>query len=385
MIGQEAIQTLHRVIIPYKQPVLSLYLDVNPAKPENAGKAFVLRAREALSALGLDKSYIGDLLTKLKLEHVIPRGHVLVVFASKDFKLFQTFYIQSDLPLLTPGNGVLARWGEVYATPLLLALDERERYGLVYLDQAKWRYFEIYLDDIEELQDAIRPLDPEAWRKFTEARTGTAVGIPARGGAGKDRFDRRVAAWTYRFHKEVAHLLADTVQARGIDRLILMGSDAAVLDLEALLPKALRQKVVGRLPLPSNPAASAQEFLELARPLIRQLEREQELGLLAQIRESGLWGFEEVLEALQAGRLYVLVLPWTLDKTVYRCTESGLIAPTATIAQRLCPDEKHELELFKNVLPELALAYGVRLEFVCNEAEAQLSSEFDGLAGLKRW
>jgi peptide subunit release factor 1 (eRF1) len=373
------------VIAPYPPPVLSLYLDVNPANPDNARKAYVLRAREVLAQQGVPKEYAQEILTRLKLEHVIPQGRTLVVFAGGDHQaLFESFYLQTEIPLLELRNGAVARWGVPYVTPLLVALDEQERYGVIYLDQERWRYFEVYLGEIEELQDAFRAVNPEAWRDLTEGQTGTPPGVPARGGAGKDKFNRRLEAWTQRFYKEVAELLKQTVAERSPQRLILIGPFERLQAFEEVLPTAIRGLIVDRLPPPPHPALPASEVLALVMPSIERAEREHERRLLAELRERGIHGVEAVLDALQAGRLYVLAVPWRLDQTVYRCQKSGLLVATEASAAMLCPDEPLTEVLFKDILPELAAQHGVKLEFVRGEAEAALN-ELGGMAGLPRW
>ena len=55
-----------------------------------------------------------------------------------------------ELPVVDLAHGrVECRWGEPYVTPLLYALDEYERAGVLYLDQMSWRFYEIFLGEIE--------------------------------------------------------------------------------------------------------------------------------------------------------------------------------------------------------------------------------------------
>ncbi|MBS3966992.1 MAG: hypothetical protein KGZ60_07065 [Truepera sp.] len=384
VLDPAVIDRLRQVIAPYPAPVLSLYLDVNPANPDNARKAYVLRAREALAGQGVPKEYANEVLTRLKLEHVIPQGRTLVVFAGADLSaLFETYYLQTEVPTLELRDGAIARWGTPYVTPLLAALDEQERYGVICLDQERWRYFEVYLGEIEELQDAFRAVNPEAWRDLAEGQTGTPPGVPARGGAGKDKFNRRLEAWTQRFYKEAAELLKQTLIARPVNRLILLGPTERWQEFEAAMPSGLKALIVDRLPLP-HPALPASEVLTLVTPSLERAEREHERRLLAELRERGLHGLEAVLEAIQARRLYLLAVPWRLDMTVYRCEPSGLLTSNALAAAHLCPDEPHAVVPLKDLLPELAVQHGIRLEFVRGEAEAELN-QLGGIAALTRW
>jgi hypothetical protein len=149
------------------------------------------------------------------------------------------------------------------------------------------------------------------------------------------------------------------------------------------LPNGLKALIVDRLPPPPHPALPAGEVLTLVTPSLERAERERERRLLEELRERGLHGLEAVLEAIQARRLYLLAVPRRLDKTVYRC-ESGLLTSNAVAAVHLCPDEPHAVVPLKDVLPELAVQHGIRLEFVRGEAEAELN-ELGGIAALTRW
>jgi hypothetical protein len=381
MVEATVVQTIQERIGKEPAPILSLYLDVNPAKPDNAGKAPVLRAKEALRDLDLDKSYIAQIVRKLKLDYVIPHGRTLVVFAGKDLsKLFEARYLQTDMPLSGVTAGVVARWGDPYLTPFLQAIDEQERYGVIFVDEGRWRYLEVFLGEIKEVNDAIRPVDTRGWRQLEESSTGMP-GVPARGGSGKDLFERRLEEWSQRFYHRCAGLL----EAKASCRLILMGPPEHVQAFEAALPGELRERVVERLPPPANPDATAHELLLLVLPVIARVEREQEQRLLEDIREKGVWGFEEAMTALLEGRLYLLALPWSVDRTVYHCLGNDRIAATLAQVAQLCPEGKYQPVLLKEVALELAEAHGVTLEFMRGEAEARLLSEFGGLAGLKRW
>ena len=118
--------------------------------------------------------------------------------------------------------------------------------------------------------------------------------------------------------------------------------------------------------------------------MIPEVERERELVLLDQIAEKGLRGLSEVLQALQEGRIYSVVVPRFTQAKVWRCPEPSFVYPSLEAAQKLCPSEAKELSLLQ-VLPELCESLGMELEFVHGQAAERLESEFGGLAGLPRF
>lgn len=386
MIGTARIRALQTEVAPRPSPVLSLYLDVNPSRPENARKAYALRARAAMERLGLPKRYTRELVARLKQDHGMPDARTLVVFAGDEpDAFFETYAIRPEIPLVEAGEGVVARWGEPYVAPLLLAVEEHQRYLVLLLGADRVRSFELYLDEIEELDAFVQPLDASSWRPLREHSTGMP-GVPARGGSGKDLFDKRVADWRRRFHLEVSRRLDRTLETLGGDpRLILMGLEPEIGAFEAVLPAALQARVAGRLPAPPNPDAPASELETPIREEVERIEHAAGASLLDRIQERGVWGFGPTLEAVEDGRVYILAVPWHMRATVYHCRGSGRVMASRSEAAGLCPDEAlHELP-FADLLPTLTARHGMQLAVMRGDNEGRLAETFDGLAGLTRW
>ncbi|WP_147372607.1 VLRF1 family aeRF1-type release factor, partial [Calidithermus terrae] len=227
MLSQENIRRIQEAIAAHPAPVLSLYVDINPANPGNSGKAYLIRAKEAARALEVPGKVLDQALGAMER---LPEGRLRAVFAGEDW--LEAYDLQTELPL--PG-GVEARWGEPYLTPLMYALDEYERYAVVLVDQEKWRLFEVHMGKIEELEGAFRAVATNEWRELGEDATAAggrsagpgAVGHVGRavGGSGKDNFNERMGEWTERFFKEMAQHLVEAMRTRGIEQLILMGPD----------------------------------------------------------------------------------------------------------------------------------------------------------------
>ena len=385
MLTKETIHYLRTVIAPQREPVLSLYLDINPAKQENARGAALIRVKDELKRLALPKPYAEALLEKLTHAFGIPQARSAVIFAGEDLGTFFEYHsLHFELPQLKQ-KGILARWGKPYVLPLLQVIDSQEHYGAVVLDQARFRYFEIFFGDIQELEAAFRPLDPSHWRTFTEANTGVVQGVPARGGMGKDKFERRKDNWTHLFYKDVTSILEQAMSANEVQYLFLLGPSKNVQEFRGVLSLELAQKVIDCLPPPANSAASAQEILSLLEPCIERHRQAKEKSLLEHLQETGVQGLEPTLEALQAGRLQVLVAWQESEYTVYRCSESGYVAASLSGIAKHCPEQTHELVLLHDVLPELTESFATKLCYLSDETAQVLTSAGVGLAGLKRW
>lgn len=386
MLGTERIRALGADVAAHQAPVLSLYLDVNPARPQNARKAYALRARAEMERLGVPKRASRRLAEQIRLDRGIPDARTLVVFAGLgDRGFFESHAFRLELPLVEAGGGVLARWGEPYLAPLELALAEGRRYLAVLLARDRVRLFELFLEEAEELDALVQPLDATGWRPMREHATGMP-GVPARGGSGKDLFEKRVADWRRRFHLEVARRLEGLLAGLGGDaRIILMGQSQEVSAFEPLLPPALQALVVERLAAPANPDAPASELAPLFIAAAARIEAAAGSGLLERIREQGVWGFGPTLEAVEEGRVRVLAVPRDMAAGVYRCRHSGRVTATPVAARRLCPDDPPDTVPLADVLPQLCGRHAIELAVMHGDNESRLLREFDGLAGLTRW
>jgi hypothetical protein len=394
MIGKEEVRRIKESLKDLKTPALSLYLDINPAKPDNAGRAYALRAKDAMKALAVPEALAEKVLELL--QHEVIQAKTLALFA--DQERLELFPLQVELPLVRAvktafvdekdeppphrrGPGPLRG---ALPLPLVYALDEYERYGVVYVDQERWRVFEVFLGEIAEVKDAFLALDTEAWRRLSLDAPGHRfnLGGIARGGAGQDLFAKRLAAWEERFYKALAHELVGHVEERGFTRLLLMGPEEHTKLFLGYLPKRLKEKVVAELPSLPHPGASPGEVLKRLEPVLEEVERQAEVRLLEELEEAypkAAFG-PEVLARVQEGRVELWVLPWHLEREVYAC--DGLYL--AEEAQALAYCQNPEKKPLAVVLPELAAGYAARVEFVRGEAERRLL-ERGGMAALLRW
>lgn len=387
MIGSNLKLALLERIEPHASPVLSLYLDVNPATHDNSVTAFSLRAAEAMRALGLDAGYTRQVTDRLKQRFARAEGRTLAIFAGEDLgELFDAYFLQTELPFLAAEDGALAHWGRSLVAPLLFALDQRERYAVIYVAADRVRVFEAFLGQIDEMVDYARNVDTDDWVPYREARRspGVGIGVAARGGADVDTFQDRMEEATARLYRSLIPEVARRMEEERNDRIILVGQPGAVSAFRGLMGGGLQERVVGTLPPPANPGAAAHEWLPLVQELIDTTEAEHELALLNRVREEGVWGLQETLTLLQDHRLHTLVVPWAELQYVYRA-EGGRVAVSAEEARVLSPGEEVSEVRLMEVLPELVRESATALEFAEGEAEELLNGEFGGMAGLKRW
>lgn len=359
-------------------PMLSLYLDVNPANPLNANRAYALRAKGAMKQLEVSPSVAQKVLERIEQEP--PSGRTLMIFATAEW--LEVYSLQVELPLV---DQVEARWGEPYLTPILYALDEFERIGVVFVDREKWRIFEVFLGEIEELPSGFSAVPTQDWSRISSDSAGRRFSqgaVHSRAAANTEVFEHRIEAWTHRFYKRQAHELARIMNQRGMQRLVLMGPDKDLHLFANLLPKALRERILANLPSLITPNLSAGLLLKHLEELLESLEQQRQSRLVAELSERGVFGIDRVLGLLQQGRLHLLMIPWNLKGDVER-TEEGTVWMNPRAAQNHASGRVERFEL-KHILPMLADRFATRIEFVRGEAENQLQ-RLGGLAGLERW
>jgi peptide subunit release factor 1 (eRF1) len=382
MITKQQILAVRRAIDAYPSPVLTLYAHVNPAHPGNTPKAIALRARAALRRLDAPAPIVGKVLERL--ETGPHRARTLALFAS-DGRMDE-LELELDLPMVDGVEGHFeARWGEPYLSPLLLALDEYERYGVAYVDRDRWRLFEIFLGEIAEVSNAFRPIAPAELDRLQRSKNIHPAYIADRAGAARDLADRHLVEWTARFFRDGAHQLEAMVRTREIDRVILMGPDEDTRMFETALARPLRARVIARLPSLPHPAASADEVLRRVADTVEAAEARREAELLDKIREEGMWRLDRCLPALQRGQLHALAVPWRLDRSVFSERSTGYVAATPDAARAAAPDGAVDEVPLRDVLPELASAFAARIEFMRGPSLDRLIEEFGGMGALRRW
>ncbi len=294
MLSKNAIQFIKESIAPRTAPVLSIYFGANPAEPTHQKRGWLVRVKDSLKGLDLP----GGLAPKVihELEQIIPAAHTYVIFADNN-DLMKIYALQVDLPVVDLAHGrVEVRWSEPYVFPLVYAINEYSRQGVVLLDKAKWHFYTVHLCEIHEVADAFLDI-PRDHEGKDEKRPAMRFeqGVVLRGGAEGDRYDRHIEASVIRFYKHNVGVLEKLVAAWHIDELIFIGPNEDTHLFENYLPKVLRHRVIGHAPSLPKPAPSAGEVLQKVGPIIEQKTEASERALLDEIRDVGRWTFLAVL------------------------------------------------------------------------------------------
>ena len=351
-------------------PVLSAYLSVNADIPENQGRAYLVRLRDAMNDEGVPES-LQQRVREYTEDETHPGARTLAIFANED-DLFEIYRLQVDVP-------ESFRWGEPYVAPLTLILDEYEPYGAAVLDAERFRYFVV-----SPLGSAHGEAEMKA-NGFREVDVHPSWPYP-RGGTDFEPASRRTEAHVHSFYKELGELTRDVTLRERVQRLILAGPRERTAEFRRTLPNELHERVVAEEHVDlGSPEGELLDRLEAVR---ERAEHEREKELLDEIRESGVRGPDETVAALQEeNRVYHLAVLWELEAEIRWCHNDQLAIRDATREE--CPfcGQKTRVRPLTDVLIDLAAARGARLDFVRGENENTdtLRNEFGGLAGLTRF
>jgi peptide subunit release factor 1 (eRF1) len=351
-------------------PVLSAYLSVNADIPENQGRAYLVRLRDAMNDEGVPRA-----LQKRVREYVEdethPEARTLAIFAGEDGR-FEIYRLQVDVP-------ESFRWGDPYVAPLTLVLDEYEPYGAVVLDAETFRYFVVSPLSIAHGEEEMKASG------FSEVNVHPSEPYP-RGGTDFEPASRRTKAHVHSFYKELGKLTRDVTFREGVQRLILAGPRERTAEFRRTLPNELQDRVVAEEHV--DLGAPEGELLDRLEAVRERAEYEREKELLDEIRESGVRGLDATVAALQEeNRVYHLAALWELDAEIRWCDNDQLAIREATREE--CPfcGQRTRVRPLTDVLVDLAAARGARVDFMRGENENTdtLRDEFGGIAGLTRF
>jgi len=277
---------------------LTVYLDIDQTNAANRKRQFETRLKDLLKQLKAAHTEDDELTaTAAEVEDVVsriePKAKTLVLARHRRLGVTFRKLIKIALP-----SGVYWTNG-AFLRPLLEALDEHERFGIVLADQKRARLFTVFMGEIEEHKDLIsqippRPESPSADKLRSQPRM-------------QRRHDESVSSHV----KFVAGEFGKLMEQLEVDRLIVGGNVGVASELARALPKRLRGRLVEVLPIPVT--ASLDDILVKASDVQTRLERAEELEvvreILKEVRKGGraVAGLSATLEAINEGRVWKLV------------------------------------------------------------------------------
>ncbi len=373
ILSRQEIETLLKHEAKAGSPVLSVYLDVDQSRSANRKRGFEVALKQMLRSVeqrldegGQRQEHAADAERVLGfVSSHAPQGQSLVIFCDASEGLFWSRELRTRLR-----ND--ARWGDTpYLRPLLDALDEFERYGVILADRGRARLFTVFMGELEEHREAFAPLEV-SHRKTTGMDHILSL----------ENF-RRSSETHVRSHlKQVAEMMDHLSGLHAFDRLVLAGSTETTSELCRLLPKRLRARVVASISLPVE--AGEQQILDTTLEVAESVERSHERALVddlltAAAKQTGaVAGLGSTLTLLQEGRVRGLVYADGWSAPGWRCANcSMLFAETPAGGQRSCMYCGGALQAVDDLVEPMAervLDAGGKVEQVRGAAAVRLMS-----------
>ena len=346
--------------------VLSAYLDIDQSKAVNLSRQFEVALGSLLAAVaaGLkpeqQENFAADAEPARRfVAGLEPRAKGIVIFsdASEDFFWSREIHVEVRNR---------ARWTDSpYVAPLLEIMDEHERYGVVLLDKESARLFTVFIGEIEEHHDAMAPAPVRHYKA-----SGTDHMLS------ESRFQHKAAMHVHWHAKHVAQSLDKLIDQYDFDRLLLGGPVEATSELQHLLSKRARSRVVvDRLSLPVK--ANVHEVLQAALEVEERVERQMETQIVEELiigdaHHPSALGLEATVHALAEERVWRLIYARDFNAGGGRCTNCGMLFARSEGACDYCGAAIQAVDDLLEQMVERVLEQDGKAEKVAGEAAARL-------------
>ncbi len=302
MLTHEDLSSLVRQETVSGSHVLSIYLDVDQSRMANLNREFETALRAMLRSIKLqiirDQEREEFVTKSARIQHYVsdykPAGRSLVLFSHH---LDHSLWTRE----LNVSMENLVRWDESpYVRPLLEAMEQHKRFGVVLADRTQGRILTFFLGELETHFEALASARVKHFRESGSDHIRSQM-----------HFQRKADLHVFWHLKHVAEMTDRLEESHPFDRLILAGPSEVTHILYRLLSKRLQARVAASIPLPIS--SNVQQVLEAARKVEQEHERLQELEevdhlLVSSAKQKGtVTGLKPTLEALYEGRVWKLI------------------------------------------------------------------------------
>ena len=278
------------------------------------------------------------------------------------FSCAATNFVQG-YPLSVAVPELLRVDSEPYIRPLAELQDEYENFLIVAADATSTRIIHV------------TSAEPESGEKVR----GDVKNRVKKGGWSQQRYARRRENQLHHYAKEVAEVLNDLSRKQDFTRIILLGAQETLQEIESELSTEAAAKVVGRKSV--NLKSDEETLIEEAYELYFSEERESEVRLWDRIREEfyqgglAVAGATDVLEAVMMGRVDQMLITRDAKIPGVRCEECQNVRHGTPQTCQVCgSDSLVELDLVNEMVRQLELT----------SATAEFTDEISGLTKAGR-
>lgn len=372
--------------LPENEMVLMAVINDNPANVDNERDGLQTRAKVLMREAGVPITLMDQVLEDLQG----PRSSRSTLYVVGQDR-FERFGLQLDLP-------ERVHYGRPLPALVQSVLEAAPRLGVLALDRLTARFFVLEQGELRELTRAenealIRePGDTMTTGARTKPGTpgsgGQEQGSGPRSGTSSDLFQSFEEAQQHKFFKDTEQQLQPLMKSLGLKALALAGPAERTAAFTALVPETAPYEVIGDLGVNvGTDLVGTQELMNGLTPLLEAYQTRQDEQLLEDIQERGVMEVERVLELMQQGNLYLLVIPEDGEQMHIRRSHNREVPYYTAKDVQESPLDGSLMErvTLEEALPDFTGRYGVQVRRLRGDQAERLVKEFGGLAGLPRY
>jgi len=340
---------------------VSLYLNVNPITNTKGDYAIHFKNMIRNISEGTDRKIFK------KIKGDIEKIESFVVSNKREFKKGlaiissseKSFWKEYHLAIPVKNGIIVDR--TPYIEPLLDILDNYQRYAVLLVDKESARLFLVHLGEIEEYSEVHAPDIPGKHKK------GGWFALS------QNHYERHIDYHIGLHLKDVMKKLELFLAGEKIGRVVMGGSDDAVVKVREMLPKAVNEKVIGIFH--AEMFAKGNEIFEKVKPVIGEFERKKQtitvsdLLTIANKGENAVIGLEDVLNALQEGRVMKLVFIKDFKDSGYACKNCRYLTKQKVSSCPYCKGDMEEVSYLVDLAAQRAVERGALVEVISDNKE----------------
>ena len=248
-----------------------------------------------------------------------------------------------------------------YIKPLLTLLNNYPRCAVLLVDKELARIFIIHLGEIEE---------------YTELFTPDIPGRHKKGGwfaLQQNRFERHINYHVTLHIKDVLKALEDFLLKENVGRIIVCGSEEAILKTKNLMSAPTLSKVIATFP--AKIVMGEKDVLGRISGIIENFEKEYQNHIVEEIvtksmkNDMAVTGIDNVLVNLQEGKVMKLVFLKDMMATGFRCTSCDFLTSQSIKSCPYCSKKIEEIPYLIEFAAQKAVEQGVSVEVVAKSDE----------------
>ncbi len=333
---------------------VSFYLNVNPITTVKDNYVIHVKNMLRKTVENLDKSILKKVKADIdKIEsYILSNKRVfkkgLVILSSQESKFWKEYH------LAVPFKNEIIVDTTPYVKPLLDILDNYQRCAILLVDKESARIFLAHLGEIEE---------------YTEVHSDDIPGKHKKGGwfsLAEKSYERHTDYHVGLHLKDVLKELEVFFSGEYVGRMIIGGPEEAVTKVKAVLPQGIADKIIGTFQ--AEMAANSKEVMKKAEPLIHEYEKRketediEELLTKAMKNENAVIGIENVLSALQEGRVMKLIVLKDFKQSGLSCKQCTYLSTQNITSCPFCNGDMQDQKYLVDLIAQKAVEQGAFVE-----------------------